>query len=226
LISQRTLFGRKAKARTETVVVPAEYRTVKVQKLVSAASEKRTPIAAEYGQVERQVVDQAAGFVWHEISNKDHPSATRTGNKVCLTETKPEYKTVTRTVVTTPAQSRTIEIPAVYKDVSVNKLVSAAREEVTVIPAVYSTVEKRELVSDGYMAWRSILCETNMTRSLITDLQRALLNEGHDIGGSGVDGVIGASTIKAVNDFQRANSLPVDKYINIATLKALGVSTN
>jgi len=214
----------RSPARTETVAIPAEYRTVKVRKLVSAASEQRTPIAAEYGQVERQVVDQEAGFVWHEVSNTDHPTTTRTGNKICLTETKPQYKTITRTVVETPAQTRTIEIPAKFKEVKVNKLVSPAREEVTEIPAQYRSVEKRELVKDGYMAWRSILCETNMTRSRIADLQRALEKAGHDIGSNGADGVIGKQTIEAVNAFQRANNLPVDKYINIATLKALGVS--
>ena len=216
----------RSPARTETVVVPAEYRTVKVQKLVSAAQEQRTPIAAEYGVVERQVVDQASGFVWHEVSNTEHPSATRTGNKICLTETEPQYKTVTRTVVTQAAQSRTIEIPAKFKEVKVNKLVSAAREEVTEIPAEYRTVEKRELVKDGYMAWRSILCETNMTRDRIADLQRALQSAGYDIGPRGVDGVIGKQTIEAVNAFQRANNLPVDRYINLQTLKALGVSAN
>jgi len=63
-----------------------------------------------------------------------------------------------------------------------------------------------------------------MTRSRIADLQRALEAAGHDIGANGADGVIGVQTIQAVNEFQRANDLPVDKYINIATLKALGVS--
>jgi peptidoglycan hydrolase-like protein with peptidoglycan-binding domain len=106
----------------------------------------------------------------------------------------------------------------------VNKLVTAAREEVTEIPAKYGTVGKRELVTDGYMAWRSILCETNMTRSRITDIQLALKSAGHDIGPDGVDGVIGQDTIKAVNAFQRANDLPVDRYINVQTLKVLGVS--
>lgn len=214
----------RSPARTETVQIPAEYKTVKVRKLVSAASEQRTPIAAEYGEVSRQVVDQDAGFVWHEIANTDHPTTTRTGNKICLTETPPEYKTVTRTVVTTPAQSRTIEIPAEYDEVSVTKLVSPAQEQVTQIPAEYRSVEKRELVKDGYMAWRSILCETNMTRSRIADIQRALKEAGHDIGPDGVDGVIGQDTIKAVNAFQLANDLPVDRYINVQTLRVLGVS--
>ncbi len=215
----------KSAARTETVEVPAEYRTVKVRELVSAASEQRTPVPAVYNTVERQVVQQDAGFVWHEVSNTDHPSETRTGNMVCLTETPPKYKTVTRTVVAQPAVSRSIEIPAEYKTVKVTKLVSPAREDVTNIPAEYKTVTRRELVKDGYMAWRSILCETNMTRGRIADIQRALIEKGYDIGGTGADGVIGASTIRAVNAFQRDNNLPVDRFLNISTVEALGVST-
>jgi hypothetical protein len=212
-------------ASTTTEVIPAVYETVQVRQLVSAASEQRTPIEAVYGTLERQVVDQEGQFVWHEVANTEHPASTRTGNQICLTESEPQYKTVTSTVVTTPAQTRTIEIPAKFKDVQVTKLVSPASEDVTVIPARYQTIDKRSLVKDGYMAWRSILCETNMTRSRIADIQRALIGAGYDIGGAGADGVIGASTIQAVNAFQKANDLPVDKYLNIQTVKALGVST-
>lgn len=214
----------KTPASTTTVDIPAEYKTVSVRKLVSAASEQRTPVPAVYGSVERTVLDQEAGFVWHDITNTEHPAATRTGNKVCLTETEPQYKTVERTIVTSPARTEEITIPAEYKEVSVTRLVAPAREDVTVIPAKYRDVERRELVRDGYMAWRSILCETNMTRSRIADIQRALQAAGHNIGPNGADGVIGVDTIKAVNAFQRANDLPVDRYINIATLDKLGVS--
>lgn len=213
----------KTPARTETVEIPAEYETVKVKKLVAAASEQRNPIPAEYGTVERTEIETPAGFVWHEVHNMDHPASTRTGNKICLTETEPKYKTVERTVVKTPAQTNTIEIPAEYKQVEVTKLVTPAREEVSVIPAEFKTVEHKELVKDGYMAWRSILCETNMTKSRIADIQRALRDKGYEI--SGIDGVIGSETIRAVNAFQRDNNLPVDRYLNIETVKALGVST-
>ncbi len=212
-------------ARTETVEVPAEYKTVRVRKLVAAAREERTAIPAVFGSVERQEIDQAAGFVWHEVSNTDHPTDTRTGNKICLTETQPQYKTVTRTVVINPAQTREIEIPAEFEQVAVRKLVSAAREEVTEIPAKYRSVEKRQLLKDGYMAWRSVLCDTNMTRSRIADIQRSLIERGYNIAG-GVDGIIGASTMTAVNSFQRENNLPVDRFLNIDTVKALGVSPN
>lgn len=214
----------RSPARTETVEIPAEYDTVQVRELVSAASEQRTAVPAVYDTFDKQVLKQEAGFVWHEISNTDHPTTTRTGNKVCLTETPPAYKTVTRTVVSKPAESVEVEIPAEYNTVKVTKLVSAAREEVTQIPAEYKTITRRELVNDGYMAWRSILCETNMTRQRIADIQQALIEKGYNIGTTGADGVIGVSTIQAVNAFQRDNDLPVDRYLNIKTIEALGVS--
>lgn len=210
-------------ARTETVEIPAEYRTVSVRTMVADASETRTPVPAVYGTVEKQVVETEGGFVWHEVSNKDLPPTTRTGNRICLTESPAKYKTVTRKVVTTPAQTTEIEIPAEFAQVEVTKLVAPAREEVATIPAEYKMVSQRRLVRDGYMAWRSILCETNMTRSRISDIQRALNAAGYDAGKN--DGKIGAKTIEAVNAFQRANNLPVDRYLNIETLKALGVST-
>ena len=216
----------RSPATTRTIEIPAEYKTVSVRQLVSAASEQRTPIPEQYGTIERTVVDQEGGFVWHEIHNKEHPASTRTGNVICLTESEPEYRTVERTIVQTPASTRTIEIPAEYNDVQVSKLVSAASETETIIPATYGTVEKQELVTDGYMSWRSILCDTNMTKTRIADIQRALINAGYDIGSTNADGVIGSATIKAVNAFQRDNNLPVDKYLNIETVEALGVSVH
>jgi len=80
-------------------------------------------------------------------------------------------------------------------------------------------------VKDGYMAWRSILCDTNMTQKRIADIQRALQDKGYDIGSRGADGVIGSETMTAVNAFQRDNNLPVDQYLNIKTVRALGIST-
>jgi len=61
-----------------------------------------------------------------------------------------------------------------------------------------------------------------MTRDRITAIQSALQKAGHNPGS--IDGVIGGDTMRAVNAFQRQKGLPVDKYLNIATVRALGVS--
>lgn len=217
-VSRRVLASP---AMTQEIDVPAVYKTVQVRELVSGAQETRNEVPAAYDtvKVKKQVSDVA--FVWHEVHNKEHPAATRTGNKICLTEKAAVYETVTPTVVDTPASSHRVEIPAVYKTVEVSKLVSQAQEVREEIPAEYNTVVSQELETEGFMEWRSILCKTNMTASTVADIQRALMQREYNPGV--IDGVIGLDTIGAMNAFQRDNSLPVDKYINMETVKALGV---
>ena len=209
-------------ATTRTVEIPAKYEMVKVRKLVAAAGEQAIEIPAKYTQVSRQQKTEDAQFVWHEVHDASLSKDTRTGAKICLVNEPAEYKTVTRKVVVSPESTREVSIPAQYETIKVKELVKAASEERTVIPASYKTVTQRKLVADGHMAWRSILCETNMTRNRIGQIQQALVDKGYKPGP--VDGVIGKQTIAAVNAFQRDNELPVDRYLNIQTVEALGVS--
>jgi hypothetical protein len=217
-VSKRVLSSA---ANTRTIEIPAVYETVRVKELVSDAKEMRETVAAKYKDVAvtKKVSDVA--FTWHEVHNHQHPASTRTGNKICLTEQPAQYKTIKRTVVAKAADTQKVEIPAKYETVTVTKLASAASESRTVIPAEYETVSLSKIEKDGFMEWRSILCETNMTRATIMDIQRALASKGYNPGR--IDGVVGRETISAVNDFQRDNQLPTDKYINIETVKALNV---
>ncbi|MEE9447317.1 MAG: peptidoglycan-binding domain-containing protein [Arenicellales bacterium] len=208
---------------TRTIDIPAEYKTVSVRKLVSAPAEHRQAIPAVYNTVENTVMDSAASFVWHDVHNLDEPAATRTGHKICVVETPPEYKTVEKTVLVAAARTETIEIPAEYDTISVTKVVSPAQENLRTIPAEYGSVDHQELVTKGFMEWRSILCDTNMTRARVTDIQNALRVKGFNPGV--IDGIIDVDTMRAVNAYQRATNLPVDEYLNIATVQALGVST-
>lgn len=212
----------KSAATTRKIEIPAEYKTVKVRELAEEATAIKQEIPARYKTV--SVSRQVSGpqFLWHEIHNTEEPANTRTGNMICLTETPAQYKTVTRKVVKTAASTRSVEIPAQTKTLKVRKMVSEPQEQRIKIPAVYKTVTERQLEKEGFMEWRSILCETNMTGARITQIQRALKTEGYEPGP--IDGVIGEETMTAVNAFQKAKGLPVDKYINIQTLKALGVS--
>ena len=63
-----------------------------------------------------------------------------------------------------------------------------------------------------------------MTNTRITQIQSALKAAGYKPGA--IYGVIGSTTISAVNAFQSDKGLPVDRYLNIATLKELGVANN
>ena len=209
-------------ATTKVIEIPAEYKTVKVKELVSPAGEVRKTIPAKYSTVAvtKQVAEPS--FVWHEVHDTTMTKQTRTGNKICLVDQPARYETVTRQVVKTPAETREVDVPAEFETVQVTKLVSAAETREIEIPAEYTTVELRELEKEGFMEWRSILCETNMDNATVTDIQRALDARGYNPGP--IDGVIGTQTMGAVNAFKNDNDLPVDQYLNMETIDALGVS--
>ena len=208
-------------ATTRTINVPEVTKTIKIRQEVEPAKEVRKTIPAKYKTITR-TTKLEGDLTWHEVHNKSMSSKSRTGRQICLVKTPASYKTITKRVVKVPASSRKVIIPAKYKTIKVKTLVSPASERRTTVPAVYKTVYSKSLVTDGHMEWRSILCETNMTKSRITDIQRALKNKGYNPGK--IDGVVGRDTIKAMNKFQRANKLPVDKYLNVQTIRALGVS--
>jgi hypothetical protein len=131
-------------------------------------------------------------------------------------------RSVAKTVMKTPPTTREIEIPAVMGSVPVTKEVEPARTVETEIPAQYQTVTSTKQVSEGRNEWRSILCETNATPGKIRELQTALQAKGHYRGP--IDGIVASETMTGVNSFQRANNLPVDPYINMQTVTALGVA--
>lgn len=208
-------------ATTKQVEIPAVYETVKVQELVSEAKEERNTVPAQYSDVALTRKEADASFVWHEVHNMEHPKVTRTGNKICLTERPARYETVQRTVVVKEAGFEKTEIAAQFETLEVRKLVADAQEKRFEIPAEYETVTLSKLEKDGFMEWRSILCDTNMTVATIRDIQQALSDQGYDPGR--IDGVVGTETMSAVNAFQSANALPTDDYINMETVNALKV---
>ena len=72
--------------------------------------------------------------------------------------------------------------------------------------------------------WREVLCDNNATPKTLVDLQQSLRRAGFDPGRD--DGKVDPKTMSAVRAFQQARGLPVDgdRYINMATVKALGVT--
>ena len=89
----------KTPATTKRIEIPAEYKTVKVRELEAAPKEMKTQVPAAYRTVKVQKKLSDASFVWHEVHNREEPTTTRTGAKICLNETPARYKTVTRKVV-------------------------------------------------------------------------------------------------------------------------------
>jgi hypothetical protein len=189
-------------AATQETVVPAVYETVTRQVVDQPASSQAFTVPAQYTTIERQVVDQ--------------PASTR---KIPVPAV---YQQVSRRVVDTPASFREEVIPAVFQTIS-NKVVDKpATTTAITVPAKYTTLTRQVKVSDARTERRQILCETNATPAKIQQIQRALRNAGYNPGP--IDGVMRAQTMRAVNGYQQAKQLPVDGYLNLDTVKSLGVS--
>ena len=260
----KTVLKREAGERVETL--PAVYGTTEEQVLVQEASQKLELIPAKYGWKEEQVlvkeastqlVEQPAVYesveekvlvrdgytTWKKGRGPIERIDNATGEIMCLVEVPPEYKTVIKKVLKTPASVRevaipaeyktvrrrvvvepaktvTVDVPAKYSTVKVSKLVEPAKQRRIEIPAEYQDVSDKVMVSEGRLEWRPILCETNTSPDVIRKLQMALRDAGHNPGP--VDGVLGKSTMAAVNAYQKANGLASGQ-LTINTLKKLKV---
>lgn len=216
--------------REERIVVPAKYETYTEQVLVRDAYTTWKPGAGLYGR------EATTGVVPTGLD------AVATGELLCMVQVPAQYDTVTRTrlvsaeqtdvrvipavtrsvtkqVVVEPARVIEETVPAVYDTVTVQRLVTAATEERIEIPATYKTVEKRVVTGGGGLEWREVLCDTNTTSTKIREIQEALTAAGYT---APADGQFGPTTLRAMENYQRANGLPVG-YLTVSTVERLGV---
>lgn len=153
------VLRREAGERIE--IIPAKYEWVEEKVLVRAAFDKEEVIAPQYESTSEKILVKPASTRWKKGRGLIEKVDNFTGEIMCLEEVPAEYKTITKQVLRTPASTKLVNVPAEYKVVKVKKLVSPAQEKRIPIAAQYETVTKTVLESDGRMAWKSVLCETN-----------------------------------------------------------------
>lgn len=209
-------------AHERLVTQPARTVTETQQVVVREAYEEMRTVPAQFRDVTERVLVRPARMVWKPgrgpIERIDHA----TGEIMCLVEEPAEYKTVTRRVMVQPAQVQRVTVPAEVRSVPVQRVVQPAQAQRVSVPPQYGTVQTEELVEQARLEWRPVLCETNMSPGMIRRLQQALQARGFNPGP--IDGVVGRQTMEAVNAFQRSNGLPVDRYLNMETVRALGIA--
>ena len=191
-------------ARTESVVVPATYKTVNTQVLVRAEATRSVPVPAELQAVTRYELDQPASLRQVPVPELVQPLSRQivTREAGVREEVVPAvYRTETRQVIDQPASTRWVDVPAQYETLTWQVKVAEPREE------------KRE-----------VMCETNTHPEKIREVQRALQSVGFDPGA--VNGVLAAPTLAAVARYQQARGLPVHGYLDVDTVRALGVAPN
>jgi hypothetical protein len=236
-----TVMVREASERLE--VVPATYEWVEETILAKPASKRLIQVPAVMETVEERMMVKPAHTTWKRGRGPIEKVNNGTGEIMCLIEVPAEYKTVSRSVVKTPAHTKEVEIPAEYKtvkkrvmktpsttrkiaipaeynSVSVMKLAEEPQVAATTVPAEHQTYSHTVKVSDGQMAWRQILCETNMDRATVMEIQRKLQAANHY--GGPIDGIIGSQTMQGIRSFQRAKGLP-EGGLTMDAIRSLGV---
>jgi len=90
------------------------------------------------------------------------------------------------------------------------------------MPSTPSDPEQQEDLQGAisFLHWHAVLCSINTTPIIVRKLQQALLAAGYNPGI--IDGVIGASTVRAIASYQKENNL-AEGQITLHTLKSLGV---
>lgn len=225
-------------------VIPPQFRMVTEQVEVAAPSSQYVASEPVYETITERVLETPARSVWKlgrgPVERIDHA----TGDIMCLVEEPAVYRNVTRRVLKAPAEAREVAVPGQYQLVNrrvlerpaevrrvvvpqqigtrtVRRMVQPGGVQRIAVPAQLATTTVRELVQPASLEWRSVLCETNMTPENIRRVQAALLREGFNPGP--LDGRLNRSTLAALNQYQRARNLPEDQYLNLQTMRALGV---
>ena len=193
-----TVIIRPESTRTETI--PAQYETIRQQKMISPTTTKWVKGKADAGCLSANPNDCQV---------------------MCLVEVPAQYATYTKKVLKQQAYTRTVTVPMEFKIVAKQVRIQNERYTEQVVPATYKTVQERVLVKKGgYQGWREILCGSDLTSAKISAIQRALKSAGYNPGP--IDNVFGTQTKNALKSYQRAKGLPVGN-LNLETLRSLGV---
>ena len=239
----------KKEASERVEIVPATYKTVTKRVLVKPETSKLVSVPAKYGTKTEKVQISAATTVWKKGAGTMAAGAgsgaaggasasaivdrfgnqkiigsrvTDTGELMCLVEVPAQYKTVTKTVLVSPATTKTITSPAEYKTVQVTELVTAAKEKRIAIPEEYGTVTRTEQVRGEQLTWVPVLCQVNMTTGNVTTLQSALKRNG--CYACNVDGVMGPCTFRGAQCYAKKKGLPYgSNFVTVETIRALGL---
>ena len=179
---------------TKLQVIPATYETVTERVLVREAYTVWKPgkgLAGTPGYTGGPS-GYAATLPPPVVDGRPYYGPTKvspTGELLCLVEVPAEYKTITKTVLRTPARTVEVQVPpeykgytkqvvdvaahvekrefpAVYDKIRIQVLVRPETVTSVTIPATYKVVEKKRLVGGGKLEWREVICDDKLVGPL------------------------------------------------------------
>ncbi len=206
-----------------SIAQEATLKNVDVSRLAADARELRSPVAARFDVLELPAANDVEGeYLWLVGGARPLESAhERTGRAVCRTEVPGLTVTWERETLVTPGRFERETVPAETIVLPVQELVADASSRAVPVPAETVTLTRRTKLSDAHVAWRPVLCRTNVTPDVVRRLQIALEGAGHSP--NGIDGLLGPGTRGAVEAYQTERGLPTGG-LTLETLESLGVS--
>lgn len=220
--------------RTEQVLVRPEYERLVVE-------------PAQFDFVQETITVGQPRLVWRPGRNLSGIQRVdpATGQIYCLVEEPAKTETVTKRVLRTPEQVRRVVVPAQFSTVTRQVLVDPGGVEEELIPEQVSTYGTQVLVQPaGQVAapvapktrtittrverqperfeWAEVICDTNVTPDIISQLQGALSARGYYSGP--VDGRNSTALSDALSRYQRDNNVASGGFITLETLQMLGIS--
>ena len=206
----------------KSMPVTPKFKTVKIEQMVTPAQIQKIPIPPKYKTITQQKKVENAKYYWTDASGQYASSRMKTQcNKICLTQTEAQYKTVSKQVVVTPTSSKKIKTPEKYTMVKVKKIEEEAKYKKIVIPEEYITVITKRERTKGYAKWVPMICEGMLTPNIVKKVQRALQLQGFYQGE--VNGLWNLKSKSAARAYQKAKGLAVTNKLSVETMKSLGI---
>ena len=206
----------------KSVPVTPKFKTVKIEQMVTPAQTQKVPIPAKYKTITQQKKVEDSKYYWTDASGQYASTRIKSQcNKICLTQTEAQYKTVSKQVVVTPASSKKVKTPEKYTMVKVKKIEEPAKYKKVVIPEEYITVITERERTKGYAKWIPMVCEGMLTPTIVKKVQRALQLQGFYQGN--VNGIWNLESKSAARAYQKEKGLAVTNKLSVETMKSLGV---
>ena len=133
-----------------------------------------------------------------------------------------QYKTLARQVLKQPSEVLKVVKGPEFAPIAVAHEIAPARYEDETTPAIYREEYRDVLVGGNQLIRAEVLCDAQVTRKMVAQMQTALVERGYYIK---VDGIYGPETQGAMELFQADQALSRG-YMTLETVEALGISVN
>lgn len=130
----------------ELVTIPATYKTVTEEIVVQPESKRMVKVPAKYETKTEQILVKPAQTVWKKGTSTSITRVNESGEVMCLVEVPAEYKTIEKRILISPETTKEEVVPAVTKVIEKKVIDQPAKVEKKMVPAVTKTITKREMI--------------------------------------------------------------------------------